>query len=210
MAEEKMISVEKMDEILKDYYPESTTVDFHGQELVIRDLIDPADFFELVRRIADGCFSVEGEYMPEVYEMLLRAGIIDVYSNVRLPHNPKHLNRFVYAPDLYNTVVRNINRDQYNALCDAIWERISARKDANRVLFETEIQRAVAGIQNLGEQFSQLVGEVSPEDVKALVEAIGEGSIDEEKLVSAVVEKQNALREQTAQLEVIEGGKDGE
>ena len=210
MAEEKMISVEKMDEILKDYYPESTTVDFHGQELVIRDLIDPADFFELVRRIADGCFSAEGEYMPEVYEMLLRAGIIDVYSNVHLPHNPKHLNRFVYAPDLYNTVVRNINRDQYNALCDAIWERISARKDANRVLFETEIQRAVAAIQNLGEQFSQLVGEVSPEDVKALVEAIGEGGIDEEKLVSAVVEKQNALREQTAPLEVIEGGKDGE
>ena len=72
MAEEKMISVEKMDEILKDYFPEETVTDFHGQELVIKKLLGTEDFFELVRQIADGCFGKDGEYMPEVSDLLLR------------------------------------------------------------------------------------------------------------------------------------------
>ena len=63
MAEEKMISIEKMDEIMKDYFPETETVDFHGQELVITKVIAPEDMFELVRQIADGCFAPDGTYI---------------------------------------------------------------------------------------------------------------------------------------------------
>ena len=210
MAEEKMISVEKMDEILKDYFTESETVDFHGLELQIRKLIAPADFFELVRKIASGCFREDGEYMPEVSDLLLRAGVVGAYSNVRMPQNAEHMNRFLYGTDLYETVLANISSDQFDALCDAVWERVNARNNMNKALFENEIQKAVAGIQSLGDQMAQLFGEVSADDIKALFGAIGEGGIDEEKLVQAVVEKQNALREQQPAPEVIGGGNDDE
>ena len=210
MAEEKMISIEKMDEIMKDYFPETETVDYHGQELVIRKTIEPEDMFELVRQIADGCFSPDGTYMPEVFDMLLRAGTIGEYSNVRLPKEVGHMGRILYGSDLYETVWRHISREQHDAVTDAVWERINARNNMNKVLFENEIQRAVDGIQSLGEQLAQLFGEVSADDIKALVGAIGEGGIDEGKLVQAVVEKQNALREEKPDLSVIEGGKDGE
>ena len=210
MAEEKMISVEKMDEILKDYFPEETVTDFHGQELVIKKLLGPEDFFALVRQIADGCFGKDGEYMPEVSDLLLRAGVVGEYSNVRLPKNADHMVRILYGTDLYEKVLAHISGDQFDALCDAVWERVSTRNNMNKALFENEIQKAVAGIQSLGDQMAQLFGEVSADDIKALVGAIGEGGIDEEKLVQAVVEKQNALREQQPALEVIEGGNDGE
>lgn len=210
MAETKMISIEKMDEIMKDYFPETETVDFHGQELVITKVIAPEEMFDLVRQIADGCFSPDGTYMPEVFDMLLRAGTIGEYSNVRLPKEVGHMGRILYGSDLYDTVCRHISREQHDAVVDAVWERINARNNMNKALFENEIQKAVAGIQGLGDQLAQLFGEVSADDIKALVGAIGEGGIDEEKLVQAVVEKQNALREQQPALEVIEGENDGE
>ena len=210
MAEEKMISIEKMDEIMKDYFPETETVDFHGQELVITKVIAPEDMFELVRQIADGCFAPDGTYMPEVYDLLMRAGTVGEYSNVRLPNSTEHVSRILYGSDLYDTVWRHISREQHDAVVDAVWERINARNNMNKALFENEIQRAVSGIQSLGDQMSQLFGEVSADDIKALVGAIGENGIDEEKLVKTVVEKQNALREEKPDLSVIEGGKDGE
>ena len=148
--------------------------------------------------------------MPEVFDMLLRAGTIGEYSNVRLPKEVGHMGRILYGSDLYETVWRHISREQHDAVTDAVWERINARNNMNKVLFENEIQRAVDGIQSLGEQLAQLFGEVSADDIKALVSAIGEGGIDEGKLVQAVVEKQNALREEKPDLSVIEGGKDGE
>jgi len=210
MDKEKMISIEKMDEIMKDYFPETETVDYHGQELVIRKTIEPEEMFDLVRQIADGCFSPDGTYMPEVFDMLLRAGTIGEYSNVRLPKEVGHMGRILYGSDLYETVWRHISREQHDAVTDAVWERINARNNMNKVLFENEIQKAVAGLQSLGEQFAQLFNDVSPDDIKALIGAIGEGGIDEGKLVQAVVEKQNALREEKPDLSVIEGGKDGE
>ena len=209
MAEEKMISIEKMDEVMKDYFPAEETVDFHGLELTVQKTIGAAEMFEIVRKVSDSCFTEDGVYMPEVYDPALRVALITAYSNVRLPENAEHMAQILYRTDLYTTVVGAISSDQYCAICDAIYERIGARNNMNKALFETEIQRAVAGIQNLGDQLSQLFGEVSPEDIKAMVGAIGEGGIDEEKLVSAVVGKQNELREKAA-LEVIEGGKDGE
>ena len=210
MADTKMISIEKMDEIMKDYFPETETVDYHGQKLVITKVIAPEDMFELVRQIADGCFAPDGTYMPEVYDLLMRAGTVGEYSNVRLPKEVGHMGRILYGSDLYGTVWKHISREQHDAVVDAVWERINARNNMNKALFENEIQKAVAGIQSLGEQMAQLFGEVSADDIKALVGAIGEGGIDEEKLVQAVVEKQNALREQQPALEVIEGENDGE
>lgn len=207
MAEEKMISIEKMDDIMNDYFPATETVDFHGQELVITKVIAPEDMFELVRQIADGCFAPDGTYAPEVFDLLLRAGIVTEYSNVRLPQNVDHMSRILYGTDLYDTVIAHISAGQYNAAYDAVWERINARNDANRVLFESEIQQAVGMIQNLGDQISQVFSGLTQEDIQSLVAAIGTGGIDEEKLVHAVVTEQNKQREEKSSLEVIESGK---
>lgn len=209
MAEEKKISIEKMDEILGDYFPATDTVDFHGQALVVQRMIAPDRMFELVQQISDGCFAPNGTYMPEVFDLLLRAGIVDEYSNVRLPENSEHISRILYGTDLYETVIAHISSGQYNAVYDAIWERINARNNMNRALFESEIQQAVTGLQNMTEQLAQLFGDVSTDDIKTFIGALGENGIDEEKIVQAVVKEQNALREQPKP-EVIEGGADGE
>ena len=62
MAEEKKISIEKMDEIIRDYYPDTETVDFHGQELVVSRTIPFRTEIELVnsltKRLAHICRSI--------------------------------------------------------------------------------------------------------------------------------------------------------
>ena len=209
MAENKMVSIEKMDEILNDYYPETTTEEFHGQEIVIKKLADLKDMMDAVEVVSDGCFADDGTYMPELLDFMMRTTTFELYTNIRLPKNPEHLCRMLYCDELWNLITRNISTDQTIAMHEAVLERIDARNNANRALFEAEIQKAVASMQSIGEQFEALMKDVSPEDIKALVGAIGKNGIDEEKLVQTVVEKQNALREQQAS-EAIEGGQDGE
>ena len=207
MATENVISTEKMDEILNDYFPETQTMDFHGQELIVRTTVTPQEMFALVKQIASGCFGPDGGYQPEVLDISLRAGVIDFYTNVSLPKDIERMSRVLYGTDLYDAVLEHIDHGQWSAIVDAVWERVNARNDANRVLFESEIQQAVGMIQNLGDQISQVFSGLTQEDIQSLVAAIGAGGIDEEKLVQAVVTEQNKQREEKPSLEVIEGGK---
>jgi hypothetical protein len=209
MAEEKMVSIGKMDEILNDYYPESVTVDFHGLEIAVQRIASLGDIINAAKAVVSGCYDQDGEYVPYMRDYLTRAAVFQLYTNIRLPENPNHLNRMLYCGELWDLVYNNIEFIQLAALQDAIDDAVSVRNDANRVLFETEIRRAISSMENISDQFAQIFEGLTSEDLKALVGAIANGGIDEERLVSAVVREQNALREQPA-LEVIEGGSDGE
>ena len=58
--EMKMISIEKMDEIMNDYFPAEETVDFHGEELTVQKRIPFALVCEMVKKVADSCFNEDG------------------------------------------------------------------------------------------------------------------------------------------------------
>ena len=209
MAEEKKVSIGKMDEILNDYYPESVTVDFHGLEITVQRIAGLGDIINAVKAIVGGCYDENGEYVPAMRNYLMRAAVFQLYTNIRLPENPNHLNRMLYCADLWNAGCSQIEDSQLAVLENTVDDAIEARNNVNRVLFEKEIQKAISSLENVGGQFAQIFDGLTAEAIQALVGAIANGGIDEEKLVSAVVKEQNALREQPA-LEVIEGGKDGE
>ena len=207
MAEQKMISIEKVDEIIKEHFPAECTKDWHGQELVIRRYIPYDTEIEIVRKVADACFHPEtGEYMPEVKEFALKVCMIEAFTNVRLPQNVEHQCAILYGTDLWNEIAYAIEDGQYYDIRDAVDDRIRARNNANRVMFENEIQRGIDAMQRLGDHVSELFEGVTPEDVSALISAIGQGGIDEGKIAEAVVAEQNRLRgEELQEFEVIEG-----
>ena len=67
MAEQNMVSIEKLDEIMNDYFPAVEVVDWHGAELEVKKKIPAAVMYDLVRNVADACFDKEtGEYWIDV------------------------------------------------------------------------------------------------------------------------------------------------
>lgn len=214
MAENKMISIEKMDEILNDRFPVDMVTDYYGEELVVHRFIPYTAQRELVRTVADACFSDKGEYMPEVREFAFRICVIEAYTNVRLPENNiEHQYRIIFHSDLWDVIKKIIPISQIDNLKDSIQERIDAKNNANRAMFEREIQSAIDMINSIGEQLSGMFDGISAEDVQSLVRAIGDG-VDETKIVEAVVDRQNQLREgqdnNVVQFPVSEEEEDGE
>lgn len=204
--EMNMISIEKMDEIMNDYFPAFEVVDFHGEELTVQKRIPFALVCEMVKKVADACFDENGEFSPEIRDFALRLCCVEAYTNVRLPEdNVEHQYEIVGRSDLWSIMLRVIDSDQMDEICNAIQDRIDARLDANRAAFEHEINKLTQALDEMGKQVTELFGSVSPEDLQALLGAIGEHGVDEEKIVQAVVAEQNKAREKKT-----EEAKDGE
>ena len=204
--EMKMISIEKMDEIMNDYFPTEETVDFHGEELTVQKRIPFALVCEMVKKVADACFDDNGEFSPEVRDFALRLCCVEAYTNVRLPEdNVEHQYEIVGRTDLWSIMLRVIDSDQMDEINNAIQDRIDARLDANRAAFEHDVNRMLDAVNEVGKQVSDLFNNVSTEDIQKLVGALGEHGVDEEKIVQAVVAEQNKAREEKA-----EEAKDGE
>lgn len=214
MAEQNMVSIEKLDEIMSDHFPAVEVVEWHGTELEIRKTISAATMYDLVRKVANACFDeTTGEYLSEVRDFAERVAIVSAYTNVQLPDDDtEHLYDILYRTDLYDAVWKNICSDQLLAISDAIDQRIETRTEANRAMFEREVQNIIDSVQQLGEQISQLFDGITPEDLKAMISAIGEGGVDEEKIVQAVVAEQNKARgdDNIVQFPVSEETTDGE
>lgn len=203
--EMKMISIEKMDEIMNDYFPAAETVDFHGEELTIQKRIPFALVCEMVKKVADACFTDEGEYQPEVWEFAMKLCFVEAYTNVRLPEdNVEHQYQIIGRTDLWEVMMQVIDQWQVKEIADAIKERIDARLDANRAAFEHDVNKMLDAVNEIGKQVSDLFNNVSTEDIQKLVGALGEHGVDEEKIVQAVVAEQNKAREAKAE-EVTDG-----
>lgn len=198
MAEKNVISIGKMDEIIKDYFPEYEVVDWRGEELTVRKFLPYSLVVEIVSKVTDACFDEQGEYHPEVKEFAIRLCYLEAATNVRIPENVEKQYLFLFGSDLWEAVLSGVNLDQYNYVLDAIDEKIEVRNDANRAAFEREVNTVIESLNQIGEQAKTLFENIAPEDLQAMISAIGENGIDEEKLAQAVVRTQNEIREEEA------------
>ena len=198
MAEKNVISIGKMDEIIKDYFPEYEAVDWRGEELTVRKFLPYSLVAEIVSKVTDACFDEHGEYHPEVKEFAIRLCYLEAATNVRIPENVEKQYLFLFGSDLWEAVLSGVNLDQYNYVLDAIDEKIEVRNDANRAAFEREVNTVIESLNQIGEQAKTLFENIAPEDLQAMISAIGENGVDEEKLAQAVVRTQNEIREEKA------------
>lgn len=215
--ETKMISIETMDEILADHIPVVEIAEFYGQEIIVQKRIPFLLMRELVQKVADACFSDEGEYMPEIRDFALRLCCMEAYTNIRLPQeNVEHQYEIVSCTELWRSVAGCIDEDQLEQICDAIHDRIDARLDNNRAAFEREVNKMIEALDEAGKQVTEVFGSISAEDLQNLIQALGENGVDEEKIVQAVVAEQNKVRDNVVELTVkeaaaaAEDGTDGE
>ena len=208
MAE--LITFEKIEEIMNDYFPATDTMEWHGLEIEVSRTVPFALAAEIVVRAANACFNADGEYLPENSDFAFRLCVIDAYTNIDLPEEIEAQNRLLYGTDLWGAVIRMISEDQLNLIEYGINRRVKARLDTNRAEFERGVNEVITGLQQLSEQFTGMMDGIEPDDLRRMVQAIGENGIDEEKIVQAVVAEQNKMRDNVVAFPGTEAGTDGE
>ena len=196
MEEIKILKAEEIIAADIEHREPVISLDFFGKPVTVLRSIPMADEIELVRSVVDASFNREtGEYLPESRYFTARAGILALFTNIELPEDTGMLALLLYQTDIFAAVEGLLaDEPQYIDILAAIQARIDVILDANRKAFEHSLSDAVTAVNGMAESISGLFDGVTKEDLGNLLEAVNNGAVDEEKLVSAVVKEQNRLR----------------
>lgn len=188
----KKISINKMQNIIKENMVHETKIDFYGSELVIKKTISLDDMVGFVNSAVDACFGGENKkYIPEVKDFAIKSNIFEYYTNISLTDNMKERYEMVY--DMWmlvgKTIKEFIDIEQFNSICAAIDDKINNIVDCDIDYIYSKINEVSDIATQMSEYFKDIFSDLSKEDIYAMSKAIikNGGEIDEGKVVDALL-----------------------
>lgn len=193
MAKTKKISINAFDKIVKETYTPTATVEWHGQEIVIKYTLSFKEMMEFVDSVTKTCFTLStNTYMPEVKDFAVKSNILEKYANFNLPNNLEHRYELIYSSDAIETVLNHINHQQFNEIMASIDAKIKNLAQSNIEAMNMQMNELYTAFANLQSQMEGMFAGVNPDNFNALISAFGNGGLDEEKLVDAYLAKTKA------------------
>lgn len=190
------ISVSSTEKVMKENYTPVVTEDWYGNELTIKTMLSLREMFEFVKVVVDGCFNQDThEYLPEVKEFVLRASIVEYYTNVRMPDNLERRYAILYGTDLVDFIIARINKCQFDDMTVAIEKKIRNRVRSNEEMVSRQFITLGGRIDEIMSRFEEIFSGVTKEEITGFLSAVSNGQIDEEKIVKLSLEqshKENA------------------
>jgi hypothetical protein len=188
----KKISISAFENIMKDTYTSTKTIAWNGVEITIQPTLSFKDFLTFVDTVVKNCFSIDNNaYMPEIKDFAVRCCVLEMYANFALPVNVERKYDLVYCTDAVQTVLSEINPEQYHVLMSAIDAKIENMAQANIEAINKQMSEIYSAFENMQNQMSGVFAGVGAEEMSKLVGALSEGSIDENKLVQAYIDQTN-------------------
>lgn len=186
----KKVSINTMDKIVKENKVENATFEWNGATVEVKRTLSFTDLLKLVQVICASCFTNDtGEYLPEARELATRAGVMDAYTNVRLPDNIDHKYEILFGTDIYEKVVQYIDRMQFGTLLNCIDEKLDYLAEANIIMVRKQMSDAMQKFEQMIDQTTELFSGVNAEDLKKVSKAIAEHGVpDEKKIMEAYLE----------------------
>lgn len=190
------ISVSSTEKVMKENYTPVVTEDWYGNELTIKTMLSLREMFEFVKVVVDGCFNQDThEYLPEAKEFVLRASIVEYYTNVRMPDNLERRYAILYGTDLVDFIISRVNKRQFEDMNVAIEKKIKNRVRSNEEMVSRQFITLGVRIDEIMSRFEEVFSGVTKEEITGFLSAVSNGQIDEEKIVKLSLEqshKENA------------------
>ncbi len=185
MAKQKRVSISAIEKVIKENYTPTETIDWHGVEITIKHSLSLEEMMKFVSLVINSCFSESGEYIPESKAFVIKNCVIESYTNIALPSNTSSRYDLIYKSDIVSIILPHIDMEQFNAISEAIDKKIENIARANVGLVNKKAVELFSSIENIQEQFSNLMSGVTAEDIARLARAISNSTLDEKKLVEA-------------------------
>lgn len=175
-----------------DYKPSQIKIN-SGLKITVYNIINIMDMMSFVKFVVDNCFDDDtNEYRPEIKDFATRCAIYEYYTDVDLPGDTSEAYAFVYnTGNIIDDIVSRVNQGQFNAIIDAIDNRIEAIVSANTSVASYHIQEIYKDMSNIADQFKMMFDGISKEDIDNLFSALSKDGIDEAKFVKSYINQNN-------------------
>lgn len=185
----KRISVNAMDEILKDY-KNTETIQWNGIEVIITKNLSLEEMMAFADSVVKSCFDqASGTYMPEIKDFAIRSNIMERYANFTLPSKVERQYDVVIRSGVVEEILRHINFAQFDELLKAIDAKLQNAADANVQMVFRKFDDVVTSFEGLQDKVGALFAGVDQADIGKLMSAISEHGVSEEKVVKAYMEQ---------------------
>lgn len=177
-------------------HDQESTVEINGVTITAYWRIPFISMKEIVRKIADACFSDDGEYMPENREFATRMAFFNMYTNITLPQSIERMYDVVFDNNLYDVLREKVDMCQLDEINSAVSERIKACLAFNSEQSKSELRDVYDAIMQLQNDVTPLFENLTEEDVQNVISAIKDGAIDEKKIVDAYFDAKEVRAEE--------------
>lgn len=185
----KRISVNAMDEILKDY-ENTEIIQWNGIEVIITKNLSLEEMLAFADSVVKSCFDqASGTYMPEIKDFAIRSNIMERYANFTLPSKVERQYDVVIRSGVVEEILRHINFAQFDELLKAIDAKLQNAADANVQMVFRKFDDVVTSFEGLQDKVGALFAGVDQADIGRLMSAISEHGVSEEKVVKAYIEQ---------------------
>lgn len=192
MAKIKRITINAFEKVMKETYKPTELVDWHGVEITVKKTLSLTEMMEFVDTVVGSCFTDNGSvYLPEVQDFVIKVCVLEKYANFTMPRNVKSQYELIYQTDALETVLAHVNPQQFNEICMAITKKIDNLAQANIETVHRQMNDLYTAFDNIQNQLSAMFAGIGENDVRAVVEAVSNGALDEEKLVRAYTAVKN-------------------
>lgn len=195
---DKKVSINTLESAMKAIGSNTVTVQWGGADVVIKKQLSLKDMLTFASNVSDSCFSDEYGFMPEMLDFAIRSNVLEMYANFNLPNNIEKRFELLYRTDAFDMVMENIDRHQFDTLIDAVDRKIDYMCDVNISSVRREMEKLVASMEELHSNAEKIFGGMDADDMKKIVSVLASGSVDEKKLVDALVERKYSQPEKEA------------
>lgn len=182
----KKISVNALEKAIKAAYVPTATEEWNGLNIVIKKKLNLAETMIFIDSVVSSCIIGEnGDYAPEIKSYAVRSLVIALYTNIRLPSNEDKIYDVLYGNGLWELVMANIDKNQFDDIMKAIDSKIEYLSYSNAAAITQQAEDLYSTIEELSQKIATLFDGVESDDVKNIVSSFANGGIDEEKLIKA-------------------------
>lgn len=162
-------------------------------KITVYNLINIVDMMSFVKFVVDNCFDDEtSEYRPEVKDFATRCAIYEYYTDVDLPGDTSEAYAFVYnTGNIIDDIISRVNQGQFNAIIDAINDKIESIVSANTSVASYHVQEIYKNMSDIADQFKMMFDGISKEDIDNFFKAMSANGINEEKFVKSYLEQRS-------------------
>lgn len=186
---EKKISITTFERIVKENEVPTVTEQWFDTEIVITPTLPLVEMLQFVSEVVDVCFLEDGTYVPELMDFAIKSGILTHYANFTLPQDSKKQYWMIYSSDAVEMVMPHINNVQFEEIVGAIRRKVAHMLSADVQNMRAQLSTLIQAFSEMSDNLSGMFDGVSKEDIERVMGAVGDGGIDEKKLVEAYLDQ---------------------
>lgn len=139
----------------------------------IQKTLPLSEVMSFVTEVVESCVDgANGEYIPEAYDFAIRVGVLNYYSNLKLPASIEKQYTLAYETSAFDQILAHINTNQFRAIVDAIDKKIAYMTNIMLSAISSKVNEIIDTFNNMTQSNEDVLNNIDPKIISEIASRI--------------------------------------